>query len=159
MGLNIKRLSITWRKIDTKEFRSDVKMKYIKKNAWVTVNIDFFCHEWGNSALFFTSDEVKSQNHCGIASWVTKIVIHDNECINLFLTHYFMSWTHNSAKNNYRSLISPLWLWLAFSDLALWRHHSRYVTSRERGVLTLWRHIRRLFLRTQIRAKAIFTSE
>ena len=28
-----------------------------------------------------------------------KIVIHGNECIILFLTRYFMSWTHNSAKN------------------------------------------------------------
>ena len=33
------------------------------------------------------------------------------------------------------------------------------VTSRERGLLALWRHIRRLFLHAQIGAKAIFTSE
>ena len=51
-----------------------------------------------------------------------KIVIHGNECITLFLTRYFMSWTHNSAKNNYRSLISPLSLRTVFSDLALWRY-------------------------------------
>ena len=31
--------------------------------------------------------------------------------------------------------------------------------SRERKVLALWRHIRRLFLNMQIVAKAIFTSE
>ena len=45
------------------------------------------------------------------------------------------------------------------SDLALWRHHSWSVTSRERGVLALWRNIRRLFLHVPIGAKAIFTSE
>ena len=46
-----------------------------------------------------------------------------------------------------------------FSDLALWRHHSWFVTSRERGLQALWRHIRRLFLHAQIGATAIFTSE
>ena len=45
------------------------------------------------------------------------------------------------------------------SDLALWRHHSWSVTSREREILALWRHIRRLFLYAQIGAKAIFTTE
>ena len=34
--------------------------------------------------------------------------------------------------------------------LALWRHHSWSVTSREREKLTLWRHIRRMFLQVQI---------
>ena len=43
----------------------------IKNNAWVTVNNDF-CHEWGNSAMIFMSDEVTSENHCRIASRVTK---------------------------------------------------------------------------------------
>ena len=43
----------------------------IKNNAWVTVNNDF-CHEWGDSAMIFTSDEVTSENHCRIASRVTK---------------------------------------------------------------------------------------
>ena len=47
----------------------------------------------------------------------------------------------------------------AFSDLALWRHHSWSMTSRERLVQALWRHIRRLFLHGQIGTKAIFTSE
>ena len=35
----------------------------------------------------------------------------------------------------------------------------RIVTSREREILALWRHICRLFLHVQIGAKAIFTSE
>ena len=85
-------------------------------------------HEWKSLANRLTSDEVTSENH-----WQNRltsdpnIVIHGNECIILFLTCYFMSWTHNSAKNNYRLLISPLWLRTAFSDLVvttvdLWRH-------------------------------------
>ena len=44
----------------------------IKNNAWVTVNNDFCCHEWGDSAMIFTSDEVTSESHCRIASRVTK---------------------------------------------------------------------------------------
>ena len=66
---------------------------------------------------------------------------------------------HDSAKNNYRSLISPLSLRTVFSDLVLWHHHGWSVTSRECWVLALWRHIHRLFLHVQIGAKAIFTSE
>ena len=109
----------------------------IKNNAWVTW-ITIFCHEWGDPAMIFTSDFV---NHCRIASRVTKnVFIHGNECIILFLMCHFMSWTQNSTKNNYRSLISPLPLRTFFSDLALWRHHRWSVTSCERGVLDLWRH-------------------
>ena len=43
-------------------------------------------------------------------------------------------------------------------SLALWCHHNWSVTSLERWVLALWRHIRRLFLHAQIGAK-ISTSE
>ena len=37
-------------------------------NVWVSVNNDFFCHDWGDSAMIFMTDEVTSQNHCRIAS-------------------------------------------------------------------------------------------
>ena len=109
---------------------------------------------------------------CQWFSWVTKsrvkiigksphewpkIVIHGNECITLFLIRYFIFWTHRSATNNHRSLISPLSLRTVSSDLTLWRHHSWSVTSREREALALWRHIRRLFLHAQIATKTIFT--
>ena len=57
----------------------------------------------------------------------------------------FYSWTHDSAKNNHRSLISPLSLRTIVSDLALWRHQSWSVTSCERRVMALWCHVRRLF--------------
>ena len=41
----------------------------------------------------------------------------------------------------------------------IWRRRSWSMMSREREVLALWRHIRRVSLRVQIGAKAIFTSE
>ena len=120
-------------------------IQYIKNNAWVTANNDF------------------GVNRDAICQWfsrvTTKIVIHGKECIIIFLTRYFMFWTCYSAKNNHRSLISLLSPRMVFSDLALWRHHSWSLTSRESGILTLWHHIRRLFLHAQIGAKAIFTSE
>ena len=130
----------------------------IKNNAWVTVN-NFFGHEWGDSAMIFTSDEVTSENHCRIASRVTKKVIHGNECIILFITRYFMSWTHISPKNYHRVLISPLLPRTVISDLVLCRHHNWSVTSLEGEILVLWRHIRRLRLHAPIGAEAICTSE
>ena len=53
-------------------------------------------------------------------------------------------------------VILPLSPRTVFFDLALWRHYSWSVTSRE---LALWRQIRRLFLHVQTGTKAIFTSE
>ena len=79
---------------------------------------EWWSHEWKLLANRLTSDQ--------------KIVIHVNECIILFLACYFMSWTHNSAINNYRSLVLPLSLRTVFSDLVLWRQHSWSVTSHER---------------------------
>ena len=99
-------------------------MKYIKINAWVTVNNDFFVTSetirqwWKSLPNRLTSDK--------------KIVIHGSECTILFLTRYFMSWTHKSAKNYHRALISPLLPRAAFSDRALWRHHNWSVTSWKR---------------------------
>ena len=131
----------------------------IKNNAWVTVNNDFWVTSEAICQWFsrVTKSRVKS-----FANRITsdpKIVIHGNKCIILFLTRYFMSWTHNSDKNNHRSLISQLSPRTVVSDLSLWRHHSGCVTSREREILALWRHICRLFLHAQIGANAIFTSE
>ena len=71
----------------------------IKNNAWVTVNNDF-----GSRVRRFANDfhEWRSHEWKLLANRITsdpKIVIHGNECIILFLTRYFMSWTHNFAKN------------------------------------------------------------
>ena len=136
---------------------SEILIMYIKNNAWVTVNNDFFCHEWGHSAMIFTSHEWQSLPNRLTSD--KKFVIHGNECIILFLTHYFMSWTHKSATNYHRALISPLLPRAAFSDRALWRHHNWSVMSCEREILVLWRHICLLSLHAQIGTKAIFTSE
>ena len=112
-----------------RDLASHFEYRVMHELPWITI---FFGHEW------------------------QKIAIHGNECIILFLTRYFMFWTHDSVKNNHLSLILPLSPRTVFSDFPLWRHHSRSVTSRE---LALWRHIRGLFLHVQIGTKAIFTSE
>ena len=132
---------------------------YIKNNAWVPVNNDFW-----SRVRWFANDfhEWRSQEWKSLANHLTsdqKIVIHGNKCIILFLTRYFMSWTCHFSANNSRWLISTLSLRTAFADLTLWRHHSWSVTSHEHEALALWRHIRRLLLRPQICAEAIFTSE
>ena len=131
----------------------------IKNNAWVTVNNDFLSRvrRFGNDFHEWRSHEWKSLPNRLTSD--KKIVIHCNECIILFLTRYFMSWTHKSAKNYHRALISPLLPKAAFSDRALWRHHNWSVTSCVREILVLWRHICLLSLHAQIGAKAIFTSE
>ena len=131
----------------------------IKNNAWVTVNNDFLSRvrRFGNDFHEWRSHEWKSLTNRLTSD--KNIVIHGNECIILFLTCYFMSWTHRSTKNYHWALISPLLPSAAFSDAALWRHHNWSVTSCEREILVLWRHICLLSLHVQIGAKAIFTSE
>ena len=74
-----------------------------------------------------------------------------------FLTRYFMSWTHNSAKKQSWSAHFAIVAKESFSILQ--GHHSWSVTSCEREGLPLWRNIRRLFVQAQIGTKAIFTSE
>ena len=122
---------------------------HIRNNAWVMQFANDF-HSWLRHSRKSLANRLTRD---------PKIVIHGNECFILFLTRCFMSWTHNSAKNNHRSLTSQLSPGTVVSDLALWRHHSGSVTSRERKIQTLWRHFRRLFSHAQIGAKAIFTSE
>ena len=96
-------------------------------------------HSWKSLANRFTSN--------------LQIVIHGNDCIISFLTRLLCPERTIPPKTSIADFV------IVFSDVALWRHHSWSVTSRERGVLALWRRIRRLFLYAQIGAKAIFTSE
>ena len=140
-------------------FNTVILTLYIKNNAWVTVNNDFFVtseaiRQWFSRVTKSRVKIIAESPH----EW-QKIVIHGNECIILFLTRYFMSWTHKSAKNYHRALISPLLPRAGFSDRALWRHNNWSVTSCEREILVLWRHICLLSLHAQFGAKAIFTSE
>ena len=110
--------------------RRDIKM--MQELPWITIfgswvrrfAKDFHkwrSHEWKSLATRIKSDP--------------KIIIHRNKCIIIFLTCYFMSWTHNSAKNNHPSLISQLLPRTVVSDLALWCRHSGSVTSRECEIL------------------------
>ena len=109
----------------------------IQKNAWVTVNNDFWVSSEAIGQLFSWV----------MKSWVKIIGKEHHEwpkdgysCIILFFTCYHMSWKHNSAKHNYQLLISPLLLRTVFSDRTLWHHHTWSVTSRQCGVLTLRHH-------------------
>ena len=123
--------------------------QYILHIANFSINFNLTFKSW----LFTTL--VCGSKQCELP----KIVIHGNEFIILFLTRYFVSWTHHSAANNHQWHILPLSLRTVFSDLTLWRHHSWSVTSSELEALALWCHISRLFLHGQIGANAIFTSE
>ena len=72
-------------------------MGEIKNNAWVTVNNDFFVtseaiRQWFSRVTKSRVKIIAESPH----EW-QKIVIHGNECIILFLTRYFMSWTHKFA--------------------------------------------------------------
>ena len=124
------------------------------------------CREWRFSwsrMRWFANDfhEWRSREWKSLANHITndqKIVIHDSECIISFL-YAILCYKHNSAKkNNRRSLISPLSPKTVLPDLALWRHHSWTVMSREREVLALWCYIRPLFFHEQIGAKTVFIS-
>ena len=145
-GITIKGIHATVVNCDfTRPNLSLEDIRDIKNNAWVTVNNDFsvtsgvIC-QWFSRV---TSSLVKIIGKTPL-EW-PKIVIHGNECIILFLTRYFISWTYRSATNNHWSPISPLSPGTVFSDLTLWRHHSWSVTSCEREALALWRNIQRLF--------------
>ena len=86
----------------------------IKNNAWVTVNNDFWSRVgWFANDFHEWRSEKSLANHLPSDQ---KIVIHSNECIILFLTRCFTSWTYRPATNNHRSLISPLSLRTVFSD-------------------------------------------
>ena len=79
--------------------------------------------------------------------------------------HYFISYmlfhvlSTIPLKRHHWLLILSLSPSTAFSDLALWCHHSWTVTSPECEVLAFFHHIHRLFLCAQIGAKFIFTNE
>ena len=67
--------------------------------------------------------------------WPKKSLLTVTNALFHFLHAILCPWMHNFAGNNYWLSIPPLSLRTEFSDLALWRHHIWYVTSRERGLL------------------------
>ena len=132
---------------------------YIKNNAWVTVNNDFFVTSEAIRQWFsrVTKSEWKSLSNRLMSD--KKLLFTVTNVLFYFL-HDILCHEHtNPLKNYHRALISPLLPRAAFSDRALWRHHNWSVTSCEREILVLWRHICLLSLHAQIGAKAIFTSE
>ena len=83
----------------------------------------FFGHEWGDLPMIFTSDEVTAENHWQMTSRENKKSLFMVTNVLSYFLYYFISWTHHSATNNHRSLISPLTLRTVISELTLWRHH------------------------------------
>ena len=138
----------------------DGLVQEIKNNAWVTVYND--CWVTSEAICQWFSRVMKSRvkiigkSH---REWPKKLLFTVTNVLFYFLHAILCPGSHNSAKNHHRSLISQLSPRTAFSDFTLWRHHCWSVTSREREILALWRHICRLSLHAQIGAKAIFTSE
>ena len=59
---------------------------------WITI----FCHEWGDSAMIFTSDEVTSENHCRIASRVTKKSLFTVTNVSFYFLHAISCHQHTN---------------------------------------------------------------
>ena len=60
---------------------------------WITI----FCHEWGDSAMIFTSDEVTSENHCRIASRVTKKSLFTVTNVLFYFLHAILCHEHTNT--------------------------------------------------------------
>ena len=54
--------------------------------------------------MIFTSDFVTRENHCRIASLVTKIVIHGNSCVILYVLWYWHDFCGNARYNHWSVL-------------------------------------------------------
>ena len=148
----------------------------------VFVNNDF-CHSWGDSAMIFTRDEnhCRIASRIRFNDFLSRVRRFGNDFhewrsherkslpnrirrdkkslftitnVLLYFLHAILCPEHTfTLKTLIDRWFRQMSLKTVFSDLALWRHHSWSVTSRERVVLTLWRHIRRLFLHAQIWCK------
>ena len=117
--------------------------KIMHELPWITI--------FGSRVRRFVNDfhEWRSHESKSLANRITgnpQIIIQGNECIIYYLDVILCP--EHTILLQFRH----------FSDLALWRHHSWSVMSRECGVLAWWRHIHRLFLHAQIGANAIFTN-
>ena len=123
---------------------------YIKNNAWVTVNNDF----WSRVRWF------ANENHLQINSRVTKKSLFMVTNVLFYFLHAILCPEHTiplkaTINRSFRHCRQRM----VFFYLALWRHHNWSVMTREREALTVWHHIRRLFLHARFGAKAIFTRE
>ena len=94
-------------------------MNFNSEQGWVIISIvlsgmKLLIHIIAPVSMIFMSDEVMSENPNDFHKWQShkwkslanrimsdpKIVIHGNECTVLFLTCYFMSWTHTIPIKN-----------------------------------------------------------
>ena len=111
----------------------------------------FFSLVWrsGNDFHEWQSHKWKVLPYCLTSD--TKILLHTNKYIVLFLTCYFMSWTHISTKNYHVPLISPR----TVTTVDLWRHlavvfTNDEVTSKNHCRITAWVTKKSLFTLTII---------
>ena len=132
--------------------------QYIKNNAWVTMNEDFLSRvrRFGND---FTSDEVTSENHCRIASRVTKKSLFTVTNVLFYFLHAILCHEHTYPL---RTIIE-----CSFRHCCQWRP---FLTEHcDVTTIDLWHHANEKYWYcdvifvychcTQIGAKAIFTSE
>ena len=81
---------------------------------WITI---FFCHEWGDSAMIFTIDEVTSENHCRIASRVKKI------------RHSWKSWPNHLTHDKKKSLFTVTNVLFYFLHAILCHEHTNPLST------------------------------
>ena len=133
------------------------KNRIIYGLPWISI----FCHEWGDSVMIFMSGKVTSENHFRIASRVTKKLV-------ITVTHTLFYFLHVILCPDRVHKTTKTIIYCSFCHFCQWRSFLTWhcdvtavqsLASHEREVLALWCHIRWLFLRAQIGAKAIFTCE
>ena len=120
--------------------------------------IPIFSHGWGDSAKISGVTTLWMKI---IASRVTKnIGINGNPYV-IFISYTFLcpDRAHKPAKTIVDCSFHHFRQGQSFLTWHCDVTTVKSVTSREREVLALWRHIHRLFLHVQIGAKVIFTSE
>ena len=138
--------------------RKRALIKDIKNNAWVTVNNYFLSRvrRFGNDFHEWRSHEWKSLPN---RLTIDKISLFTVTNVLFYFLHAILCHEHTNPQ---RTIIERSFRRCCQGRpflTALWCHHNWSVTSCDREILVLWRHICLLSLHAQIGAKAIFTNE
>ena len=126
----------------------------IKNNAWVTMNNDFLVTSGVICQCFSTSAEVMSENLWQITSRATKKSLFVVTSVSFYFLYAISCLEHTILLKTimdhsfHHCSQGGTFLTCDIITLDLWCHANM-----------MWRHIRLLFLHTQIGARAIFTSE
>ena len=106
--------------------------------------------------MIFTSDEVTSENHWQITSWVTEKSLFTVTNVSFYFSHAILCPERIIPLKQPSSIHFSI---VAKDGLFSLSIVTSPQLSHEREILALWRHIRRLFLHSQIDTKTIFASE